>query len=209
MPYPRNSRKVSGFVNPKFRKKLNAVVKRTLNRQLETKFRHFTQSATALSTGAVGLLFTVSQGSGESGRLGNSIRLRSLELNHHVTNPAAATYTTRLRVIYFVDKRQDYATAPSVATVLESADVHSPLAIGYTGRMKILSDRTFALTPKWSGQSVAINQKIRINMKDLEQIYDNATTSLVKNGIYRLVISNDPTNPPTLSGHTCVRYKDA
>lgn len=210
MPIKRITKTYSGRANPKWRKRPNVAqkVRRAFTRLAETKHVNYTQSATMDLNGSVGLLFNVNQGTGENQRTGNSLRLQSIELRTQLAMAGANGQSTD-RVIYFVDKRQDYNTAPTVTMVLENADVLSGYAIGYTKRFKILFDRTYVNQANFSGSGSRKVFVRKLNMKLLEQIYDDAGTNLVKNGIYRLVISSAAViNPTTLTGKTLVKYKD-
>lgn len=209
MPYKRFSKKSSGKVNPNWSKKVRAVVKRQLNRAIEQKHVSYTQAATPTTSGVVTKLFQINQGVGEDERVGNAVRLKKLHVRSIYYNSASATNSTLVRSIYFMDKRQDYATAPTVTMVLESASMNANYAINYNKRFKILSDRTTALHPNFSGQIIEKQVNMTLNLRDAEQLYDDATTSLTKNGIYRLTISNQATNIPNLVGFTMLKYSDA
>lgn len=155
------------------------------------------------SSGVVTPCFLISQGDGDSNRTGNSILLRNMLLRlRFLKHPSAST--TICRIIIFQDKQQISDTTPAVTNILASASVDAPLNLNASGRFKIMYNKTIVLTissPLWHKETYRkLYSHVRFN--------GTASSDIQKNGIYMLVITDQPTNVPDFTFYTRSGYHD-
>lgn len=86
----------------------------------------------------------ISQGVGESQRIGKECVIRKIHLRGQWSLPNGTTSNERCRLMFILDTQCNGATA-TVGNVLETADIDSFLNLENTKRFKILYDRTVTL----------------------------------------------------------------
>lgn len=143
------------------------------------------------STGNIYEQTNVAGGTDNNDRIGNVIQATSIKMKATLTKHASAS-SSMLRVM-FVKYNQDALT--SVTDVLQTASYLSQKSIEHRYDSKVLFDRTYNVdtdNPKKS---------FNINLKTKFPIYfgGNLSSDLERNGIFMIVISDEPTNTPTLS----------
>lgn len=164
-------------------------------------------SAAIVSTGANTHLTALAQGDSATGRTGNSILLRSLTYRFRLEVNSAVTLDTGVTVIIFIDTQQVSDTSPAVTDVLTTATCESLLNLNAVGRFKILSRKTYILTPA-SGGRPAIEVNNTMNLYKHVRYNGTASTDVQKNGLYVMFISSEPTNTPVVTGAFRIGYHD-
>lgn len=164
---------------------------------VNAEMHHYDNTVSGLpisSTGSVALLNPISIGDNNSERNGNSILSKYLFGRLEFAKNPSSTQTF-IRIIIFNDKQQIGDTPPAVTDVLSSASTLSPLNSFQSGRFKILKDMKISLDVNKTISSYKISVRLPFHSKY------NGTTGLdiQKNGLYILMISNEPTNTPSYS----------
>lgn len=136
------------------------------------------------NAGSVSILSNPSQGDTNATRTGNSILTKSLFLRFTYLSDGDVTQTY-IRVIIFMDKEQNNATA-AVTDVLQEATINSPLKIGNGKRFKVLKDNLVTLN---TGSSLSKTQKVYIPLKTHIK-WNPSASETRENHIYCLLISN-------------------
>ena len=146
------------------------------------------------NTGTIIHLSALAQGDGPDARTGNSILLRNIFLRLGITQHASAT-STYYRIILFHDKQQVSDTPPTVSQLLESSSTLSPLEQDSFGRFKIIQNWFFT-----TDNTKATTRVIEKYYKVYKHLRYNGTaaTDIQKNGLYLMLLSDQPTNTPTI-----------
>lgn len=160
-------------------------------------------STTVATAGTCTLINGLAQGDQASARTGNSVLMRTIFLRLAFTQHASAV-TTFYRCMLVLDTQQISDTAVSVSDVLETSSTISALATASVGRFKVLYNNIF---------STSTNDPTHI-----EEVYKNVyfhtrfngtgSVDIQKNGVYLIVISDQPTNAPTMKYMWKVGYHD-
>lgn len=196
-----------GVMNKSARTAVKRIVKRSLERTAEIKYKDLydnvaaAQSATLL---AARDMTSPSQGNGDTQRVGDTIMLTSVQINLQMTATAAQV----IRLIVFKWKPLTTSYLPKLGDILQSP---ANTAVGPVyqrrvdtqGNYTILYDKAFAL------QNVAQqNRIIRINLtKKLGQIrFDAGSTDGVNKLFYFLITDIAASN--SISMYTRIRFKD-
>lgn len=163
-----------------------------------------TGSTLVPNTGVVTLLNGMAQNDTSSGRTGNSILMRNVFLRLGFQQHPSATSTT-YRVMLVLDTQQVGDVSPSVGNILESVNVYSPLATDSAGRFKIMKNWFFNTnTVSTTYKSINLYKQFRFHTR-----YNGpANTDIQKNGLYLVLLSNEPTNQPTCAFTWKVGYHD-
>lgn len=116
----------------------------------EMKFEDTTDTvATVAATGDVlnSVLFNITQGSGESDRIGRKITVKSMYVRGNILLPAATDINNtqdELRVIIYQDKQSNGAAA-AVTDIVQNADLRSFLNLANKNRFRILADKNYVI----------------------------------------------------------------
>jgi hypothetical protein len=140
----------------------------------------------------------VESGSEYNQRTGQKIGARTYDVRCSLTQGTSYD-TTNVRIIWLVDKRQNYNSPPTITTVLSSASILAPYHPEYRGKYRILSDRVHTLVPWDSSYKVnkLVHQTLKLNCP-MSYYSDDV---LMQNGLYCILISDKPTGGygPTVS----------
>lgn len=155
------------------------------------------------NTGYITVLNTINAGDDVAERNGNSILAKYMTGKIYITQNSSATNTV-VRCIIFQDLANQSST-PSVASVLEAVNPASPMNVDNVDRYWILYDRMITLST--GGKTmVPLNIFRRLNFHCK---YDGTGgTDYEINAICMLLISNEPTNTPTVTGYWRLAYYD-
>lgn len=166
-------------------------VKRLINPEL--KIIDFSQSSTVPNAGSIDCLSLLGTGTGSNTRTGVSVKYDSLRLNWFVNCSTATTTATNqnIRIIIFKDHASNGAM-PTIAQLLDSADVLSHFNNDYKDRFRILSDRTFDL----SFQGVRgrlITQNIKLGTHGFYSGSNNTIAEVRTENIFLCIIGSNAT----------------
>lgn len=197
-----------------YRKKKVLRRKRTFKRRvprvsIEKKHLDYNISQAITQAGSLTLMSNVSQGVGDTQRIGTKAYLLSM-FCHFIFAQNPASTVDNIRLMMIVDK-QGY-NSPVVTDVLEPGTVGGGLAPisqfnrNYMGRFRILFDKMFTLD-NVNRQSIEFRKILRINVKShyigagttfMNQVYllhigdnGNVLQLPIINGVFRLMYTDD------------------
>lgn len=168
---------------------------------------------TPTSSSIIQVLNSLAQGTTDSTRIGDSIKMTSLNVNfdaYHNFNSSSPTQN--LRIIIFIWKKP--STAPTLDDILAPSSAASDRYLApknYDKRFwsKILYDKTFKLN---EGGSSSAGYKIHLDFSKYKKYahvqYAAASSSIDNNGLYMLTISGDATLAPALNYFARLKYLD-
>lgn len=197
---------------PKFKpsKTFTAKVKKVMNLQLEKK--HFTVSSggfqTVSDTGTVTSISNVTQADTDTGRDGDQLYIRSLELQWQCD--VIDTYNT-MRIIIFQWYQNDSTSTPAVGDILQtlsnSSGVISPYNHDQRFNYRILYDKVVTLTQGNTDASYVYKSMITKFPKRKMQF--NAADTTGTNKLYILKISDSSaTSHPQVRNITKLNFSD-
>ncbi len=177
---------------------------------VETKVINVNSTSTAVGTsGVITCLSQVAQGSDYTSRVGDSIRLQTLELRMRVFQNLTATQTV-FRVVVFRDL-DGYGVAPAITDLFDATGGAGNTISQYNWlnnqRFSILFDelQTFSSTNE-STAAVAFKTDHQGHVKYLGTTA--ATASNGKGSVYLLVVSDEGVNTPTYAYNSRVTFTD-
>ncbi len=174
-----------------------------LRSSIEWKLSDENVGAAVTNVGSITQLCTVPIGTDVDGRIGKKITLKKINLafycTKHITPPQSL-----VRIIVFVDKRQEIDAKTTVVTILDTAATLSPLNRFRIGRFKILFDQLVRLETNKNSWVFRKSLKVNINMEfngvlggDIDQ-----------NGLYILSLSDEAVNSPVLTYYVRSYFTD-
>lgn len=167
---------------------------------------HRKDSIASTTVGTGGYIFAVSsitQGDLYDNRQGNSVLVKSLNIQGNVKWDTSAT-DSALTMWVIIDTQQASDTTPSIADIFNGQGPHSILNAQTVGRYKILLKKHYSQDS--SKQLVFIDEHMTMNH---HVRYNGAShTDIQKGGIYVIFISNQTTYTPTFSVNTRISYYD-
>ncbi len=173
----------------------------------ELKTFDITGNAVYDNSGSIISLSSIAQGDSSITREGLQIKPRHLLFRLHVNTHASAT-ATQVRIIIFTDKQQN-ATAPTVAELLETDSVMFFPEHDTRPRFKIHRDMLFMVDPttlqqRFKKGMIKFGKSAKIWYKGVAA----AATSNGKNALYMYIVSNEATNTPTVQWQYRLRFID-
>lgn len=169
------------------------------------------------AAGAQFNLTTIGSGSTVNARTGDKIRVKSVELRY-ILQVSSSTSTNYVRVIMFQWHPMSTAVAPLPASVLQvtgaptSGGVLSAYSVANFKDYTILYDKTHALV---GSSDTQISWPVHFMFTgakffDREIHFAAGSSTVMKNGIYLMAISDDGAAPyPNFTCYSRVRYTDA
>lgn len=157
------------------------------------------------NTGTVVYFSGVAQGTDQQTRIGNSIKAMQVYVRGSMVMSASAT-TTIVRMILIRDNNNQ-GTTPLVGDILATADVNAQLSQFNGKRFTILADRCYNLDINNRRViSYTIFRKLGFHIK-----YGGSSAAPSQqrdNGLFMLIISNEPTNLPSVTYNSRTRFID-
>jgi len=180
----------------KLSKDVRRIKKKLVQFDPEKKQVMYSSSGASFPTlGSITLLSNVGAGDGVSQRDGHQIVPRYLILRMNLAHDSTVNVSA-CRVMIFQDKQQVGDSTPGVSTLLYdntgNLGTISPLSELTKTRFKVLKDSTMLMD--YYNRTKQITWKIKLS--GYIEYNGNATTDIQKNGIYMLVISDQPTYVP-------------
>lgn len=146
----------------------------------------------------------IGQGDTLSGRTGNSILLKSINIKMLIHQNPSATQTT-FRCILFQDNQQISDTLPNITNLLDGTSVIAFLNASQAGRFQILKNWLITLdSAKQQMYRISHYQKFQHHVR----FNGTAGTDIQKGGIYMIIFSDEATNQPTLDYNFRTSYHD-
>ncbi len=209
MPYKRQSRSTrymrkSGDAIQVASKALSTAyaVKKLLN--VEKKVFDLNHTTSPPVAGNVTPMSLIQQSDLTSGRSGNSVLLKSVQLRGHLTSTVAGQ-SARLIIVRDTDNQ---GATPSVADILSGSAIESPMdIITYPNRFKVLWDKTYDLSNSGvTRRSFKMFKAVDFHLKFHSTGGGAADTR--DNALYLLTISAGSGTVPTTAIHTRLRFID-
>ena len=176
----------SGPAYKVIKKKPTASVVGRHVRPIESKFFDSSDNVAVPAAGDVNAsLCLISQGAGDSQRLGRKIFPTSVGLKGSLTftSPSGTNLTDLVRVVVFIDKQANGATA-TVAQLLQGANYNNWRNLDNTDRFMFLYDKVHTLGLTASGSaSTVVRKKFNVWLQlpsDLEIQYSSTTGALTE-----------------------------
>lgn len=186
-------------------------------RRGELKYVDYTNTGTSfLDTGNIFLINGLQPGTGASQRIGKKVIMRSLLFRVSIAAnvPGTIVFQGNVRVLIVYDK-QTNATAPTVASILETTSGVSPMNMDNRDRFVVLMNKTVPIDQSGGHQS---GQMKFYKKLFLPVIFNNGAAGTVADitsgSVYMVFISEQglvapSTNNPLGTWYTRIRYDDA
>jgi len=188
---------------------LNAV-RRLIN--IEEKYSDTSLSQSPDTNGTVACVTQLAQGVTMTTRVGNSVKIQSLECWGRVAVNSAVTTFSLCRVVVLRDM-EGQGTAPTCADIFESVGTSAAprQAFDWLNRKRfaILYDELVALTPTTGANSVT-TYHYRVPLEK-HVLYRGTTAAAASDGegsIYIATISDEATNVPSVNTNVRIVYTD-
>lgn len=172
---------------------------------VEKKFFDVHNDTSPSSAGTVISLSNIAQGNDYNNRDGNSILCQSLFFQARVTmnNSASSSF---VRIILLVDNDQR-GVDPTVAELLETGVVESPLTHDVGRRFNILMDKVVNISGT-GDQNKFVKRYINYNQHIKYKDTAGADASAYEGNLFLFMISNEGTNVPLVNWHSRLRFTD-
>lgn len=176
------------------------------NKRSELKIVDTANSATVSTAFVVIPLVEVQQGTALNERVGYSITPKDLDVRLKFDIGAAliGSPNSIVRILVVKDNQQIDSTSPAGLDVLSTADPVSQRNYFNQYRFSILKDTSFNMDQ----YHPVLFKKMKLNIGTFIRYSGAGLTSVSKNGIYLIMISNNTANPPTVSWWNRIRFTD-
>lgn len=157
------------------------------------------------------LLNGLSKGTESYNRIGQSIRMTSINYKFTISINASATTPTLLRICIILDRYNNGNDLTTTNVWANGMSTHSQRLNGFQQRYKILKDMTVLMDP--SNRQAAFREgyiKLPKQYGKVQYNSGNAGTyaDINVNALHFVAVSNQPTNGANLSGAIKVSYID-
>ena len=127
----------------------------------------------------------------------------------------AIPFRGMVRLMWVYDKQAN-ATAPTVASILQTAAADSPMNLDNRDRYTVLCDKQYAMDQSGGHQSVQVKMYKRINLQTVFNAGTAGTIGDINTGSLYLLVTQangnaavTPTNVPVINFYSRIRYEDA
>lgn len=171
----------------------------------ELKIEVSSQIATTVNAeGTILHMNGITRGDATTNRNGRSVKIKAFKMRGSIIMNSSAR-ASLIRVIVFINRQQADDTTPLVASLVDQANVHTPIGVFSRKRFRVIYDRFVGLS--LTGEQVAtVNIDIPL---DLIQVYNgSAQTDIASNGIYMFMITNEASNDPVFTHTSLVEFRD-
>lgn len=176
---------------------------------INVEFKKYDADSSTSTSGNVILFNGIAQGDSDQTRDGNSVLMKSWLLRGNIVSNASAV-STRVRLVFFMDKQQIGDTAPSQSDILDPDlnQLVAPLNNQTVGRFTILADKRFSINQMVASQSVSREFSFFFNLGKHARFNGTTGADIQKNGIYMLVVHDQSTNVPNILYSSRLKYVD-
>lgn len=179
------------------------ATKRLLN--VETKYHDATFATSVSSSGQMEVLSAVPQGDTQITRDGSSLKPKSLTMRFRVTQNASAS-STFYRIIVFRGKYEN-GVVPTFQDILENNGLLSPKNHDDRFKTKWLVDKTFMINQNFTLSNPQKEFTLYFPLTGHIQ-FDGNTTNIENGGLYVYMLTDEPTNVPTIAYHSRLTFID-
>lgn len=173
---------------------------------VERKYNDITFANTVTETENFQLLNGLATGDTGQTREGQSIKCTASFLRLYATMNASAT-TTQLRIILLIDTQPNAQVPTSAELLTSNTNILSPLLIAYGGRFKVCLDKIFRMDTNKLNVEFKYYKKLRFHTKYNTNV-DGGIDDITKNSYYLMMVSDQPTNAPTVNWWHRLRFID-
>lgn len=169
------------------------------------KFDGSATNTALLPSGGITSLIGITQGDGDSGRTGNSILVKSINIRGNlIMDPLAGTMAS-VRLTILEDTQQIADTLPTFGDIYENASTYSHLQSNTVGRFKILKTRTYRLCQTMPLVPFQLNLPLQHHVR-----FNGSTSTDVQRGALYFVYSSDQASPanPIMNWEFRTSYHD-
>nr|QXP07655.1 MAG: putative capsid protein [Arizlama virus] len=176
----------------------------------ELKYSDVTMAAESDTTGAIALLNGLRLGNAATQRVGQQIKIKSLQFNLNLNNDQAAARVVRTLVVC---DRQTNATALTVLQVLDAISTISNKNLTNRKRFKIYYDKRRSVAPTGNeGSVIPVNKYIKFRRPitvDYNTADNGTVADITTNSLYMITVG-DVANPNgcQFSAQCRIRYSD-
>jgi len=177
---------------------------------IETKFGEVGASTTQNATATITQITQLAEGVTNTTRVGQSIRLQTLEFDNFATVHASSTLSTAIRTIVFRDL-ENTGTAPVATDLLESASNPQAMSSAYVWnnlrRFAIIYDEVLLLNINNNNGGF---QRLRVPHHGHVKYRgtDSSAASAGEGSVWMLMVSNQATNSPTVTWTFRITFTD-
>lgn len=150
-------------------------------------------------------LTAIGQDDTPSGRTGNSILVKSINIKGSINLDSAGANTFG-KLVVLMDTQQVGDTAPTWTDVYESSTPYSHINKNTAGRFSILYSHNVKMIP--TSESAVYNININIPLQHHVRYNGTASTDVQKGGLYFMILSDRATAYPTLNYESRISYHD-
>lgn len=177
---------------------------------VEYKVKDNQQNAVAVASGGVGAdLINLAQGTSNSTREADSIKVTSVFLNYYISMNGSATDTT-VRVLLVQDKQPNGAGS-TLAGILEfpsiTENIVSPLNLAGKYRFRVLYDKIHRMSIN-GNRTVGGKKYKKLQMKVRYDGNAGTIADITTNSLALWIMSDEATNTPLIESSVRVRYVD-
>ena len=216
---PSTKRHDRGYYRNKKKKQTTATKAltkvRRIERMIEVKHSDINDSGTCTQAGDVTNLTSISQGDTSVTRSGDKISPTSFKMKYYVRFNTSATQPVSVRVLLVQAKSIDAASTYTVSDILDltpaSGEEHlSNYTWNQSRRFRVLYDKIHCLFDT-GGMYTQIHGYINIPGKRLHTVRFNpgSATQVTYGGLNLIMLSDEPTNPPSWNAVGRLAFKDA
>lgn len=161
--------------------------------------------ANLTSSGQVSLMCGIAQGDSEYTRTGNSIFVRSFNLDGDIKFNSAGNPQQVVKIALIMDKQQVGDTAPAIGDIYQQVTPHGHLNASTVGRFSVLFSRIYKVDASNPTAIVKINKAMRQHIR----FNGSAAADVQKNALYLIWISDQASaNYPTIRYTSRLSYHD-
>lgn len=171
---------------------------------VEPKFVDTSGNGTISTTGVLGILSLLAQGNTDQQRNGNQVKLKDIKIQIDIGRNAAAA-SNRVRAMLIVDKEFDGAL-PTIANVLQTSNVLSPLNKDYSKRFVVLKTKHFMIDASMASKSFTWYCKLPFH-----GFYDGTTAAAAdckENQILLLLLEDQAINVASYAYYARINFYD-
>lgn len=195
------------------RKMVARTAQRVINNNLEKKYQDLSFNATIPSDGsAIQKLTSITQGTGDSSRIGDKIRVLSWKCRFQFV---AADTTNAVRMILFQWHPDDNVSTPILGNILQQINYTSYYNHDQGNLFSVFFDKTYTLQSSDMANRVT-TQTYRFGKKTgkmrwiKQNIKFNGNTPTGSDNLYCIFVSDSTAGPhPTVNGSSRLVYTDA
>jgi hypothetical protein len=189
------------------KQEVSSLIQKALSKKEHAKYKYYETliSSTITSSGVIECLFAPSQGTTDSSRSGDYVKMTRFQMNYAVSGSSLSGGSLN-RIVVFQWNEDDNDTAPtsttSVLNTNSAVGCHNFDAIRQK-KVSIIYDKLIGSEADWHGQVV-----YQIDMKLDRKAMFTGSTTYGYGKIYILLMGSAGGTPPSFVGYSHVTFVD-